>query len=298
MKRLFVIAIAVALMPFSLLAAECPSFSRTLSRGSSGDDVLQLQQFLVSRTLLNSEYTTGYFGSLTEKAVQQFQCAENIICAGSPLETGWGVAGPRTRTAISLACDAQASSQPSPSSPQTPRVTNTSGNAGSFEFPAPLLNCSLDGMTLFDGQYHTFYSTQSVQEPDTCLAHAELRQCLSGALLGSSVSRFSSCYVAPSSGSQPLPAVVSGLRSLCDASGRRALLLWNAASNTNNYSIRMIPAGTTTFALIADWLTATSFTASTTPGVEYYWWVHANTSTQSLGPLSVGTSFTCDIFGR
>src|SRR5690348_15462415 len=44
----------------------CPQILRSLSRGSTGDDVTSLQAFLgVSQT--------GYFGPLTERAVSSFQ---------------------------------------------------------------------------------------------------------------------------------------------------------------------------------------------------------------------------------
>ena len=40
---------------------------------------------------------TGYFGTLTQSAVQAFQCTESIVCSGSPDTTGFGAVGPRTR---------------------------------------------------------------------------------------------------------------------------------------------------------------------------------------------------------
>ena len=58
---------------------------------------------------------TGYFGPRTQAAVQQFQCAENIICAGTPETTGWGVVGPRTRAAIkNVSCGDQPPPPPPP----------------------------------------------------------------------------------------------------------------------------------------------------------------------------------------
>ena len=43
---------------------------------------------------------TGYYGKLTFKAVQKFQCQYNIICSGTPETTGYGIAGPKTRNKI------------------------------------------------------------------------------------------------------------------------------------------------------------------------------------------------------
>ncbi|MFN7088787.1 MAG: peptidoglycan-binding domain-containing protein, partial [Candidatus Paceibacteria bacterium] len=48
-------------------------------------------------TLYPEGLVTGYFGTLTEQAVKNFQCRYNIVCGGSPLETGWGQVGPQTR---------------------------------------------------------------------------------------------------------------------------------------------------------------------------------------------------------
>ena len=70
--------------------------TRTLSRGVSGDDVKELQHFLIGNNLLFSQ-ATGFFGRLTEGAVKKFQCSEHIVCSGGPASTGFGVVGPKTR---------------------------------------------------------------------------------------------------------------------------------------------------------------------------------------------------------
>jgi len=73
---------------------------RTLRYGSRGDDVRSLQRFLISRGFLTEDAATGFFGSQTEAAVQAYQRANNIISAGSPATTGFGVVGPKTRRFI------------------------------------------------------------------------------------------------------------------------------------------------------------------------------------------------------
>lgn len=40
---------------------------------------------------------TDYFGQLTKLAVQRFQCAQGIVCAGTENTTGYGLVGPKTR---------------------------------------------------------------------------------------------------------------------------------------------------------------------------------------------------------
>lgn len=77
-----------------------PSLTTTLYLGLRGTAVTTLQNILIAQGDLGANYATGYFGALTQKAVQQFQCAENIVCSGSPWTTGWGLTGPKTRAAL------------------------------------------------------------------------------------------------------------------------------------------------------------------------------------------------------
>src|SRR5277367_6696528 len=72
------------------------AFTEDLSFGSSGPEVLCLQESLVSAHLLAVD-PTGYFGLLTQAAVQLFQAQEGIVTSGTPLTTGYGAFGPRTR---------------------------------------------------------------------------------------------------------------------------------------------------------------------------------------------------------
>jgi len=83
-------------------------FSRTLRLGSTGDDVMKLQQFLNSDPATNLADTgagspgneTEYFGAITENAVQRFQSKYDIVSAGTPQTTGYGLVGPKTRTKL------------------------------------------------------------------------------------------------------------------------------------------------------------------------------------------------------
>jgi len=81
------------LAPTNVLAA------RSLSSGLSGDDVVALQKTLIAQGYLASGYATGYFGPLTQTAVEKFQCAHNIICSGTSTQ-GYGVYGPKTQAAL------------------------------------------------------------------------------------------------------------------------------------------------------------------------------------------------------
>lgn len=66
------------------------AFTRTLQRGSSGDDVQKLQEFLAQdKDIYPQGLATGYFGSATEAAVKRFQKKHGIDQVG--------IVGPKTR---------------------------------------------------------------------------------------------------------------------------------------------------------------------------------------------------------
>ena len=95
----------------------CPKIGRTLKVGSSGDDVKNLQQFLATDPSIYPEgMVTGYYGALTQKAVERWQIKYNIVSSGTPETTGFGVVGPRTAAAIALLCSGVPSG-PGPSAP-------------------------------------------------------------------------------------------------------------------------------------------------------------------------------------
>lgn len=88
-----------------LSTSQCPQITRTLLIGIGGGDVTALQKFLIAKNLLSSGAATGYFGRLTQAAIQRWQCQRGIICSGSPSGTGYGAVGPRTRAAL-MSCSA------------------------------------------------------------------------------------------------------------------------------------------------------------------------------------------------
>lgn len=86
-------------------SSSCPLIGGSLKRGSSGEDVKRLQQFLARDPSIYPEaIVSGYYGALTEKAVQRWQIKYNIVSSGSPSSNGYGVVGPRTAAAIALLC--------------------------------------------------------------------------------------------------------------------------------------------------------------------------------------------------
>jgi peptidoglycan hydrolase-like protein with peptidoglycan-binding domain len=66
-------------------------FTSALGLGSTGTEVTQLQNKLISLGYYNGS-ATGYYGSLTEKAVKTFQAAKGIAQLGT--------VGPQTRAAL------------------------------------------------------------------------------------------------------------------------------------------------------------------------------------------------------
>ena len=122
----------------ALDSSSCPLIGRSLKKGSQGDDVTRLQQFLARDSSIYPEgRVTGYYGELTEAAVRRWQAKYNIVSAGTPASTGYGVVGPRTAAAIALLCTTGSYGGvpgPGPIAPAAPvggfvRVTPIVGNA-------------------------------------------------------------------------------------------------------------------------------------------------------------------------
>lgn len=85
------------LVPFTASAQVNTAITTQLDRGESGDMVIRLQSLLATDSTIYPEaLVTGYFGSLTEDAVERFQCREMELCSGSPETNGYGRVGPDT----------------------------------------------------------------------------------------------------------------------------------------------------------------------------------------------------------
>ncbi|WP_353258086.1 peptidoglycan-binding domain-containing protein [Prochlorothrix hollandica] len=84
-------ALGVGLVGMTTLLPLSAQAQATLTRGSSGDTVVQLQQQLANLGYFNSG-TTGFYGDLTQEAVSQFQRDYGIQVDG--------VAGPQTLAAL------------------------------------------------------------------------------------------------------------------------------------------------------------------------------------------------------
>jgi hypothetical protein len=96
------------------------ALTQNLLPGSTGSEVTLLQQKLVSLGYLTNAEVTGYFGPITEAAVQKFQCDKGIVCSGTPETTGYGAVGPATRTALNAATSSSTTTTTNTSTTQTP----------------------------------------------------------------------------------------------------------------------------------------------------------------------------------
>ncbi|MDE2078842.1 MAG: peptidoglycan-binding protein [Patescibacteria group bacterium] len=83
--------------------SQCIVLNRTLSLGASGSDVSDLQQFLSDNGFYAGP-VTGYFGDLTEKAIEALQSQHDIVATGTPRTTGFGALGPMTRDFLAGWC--------------------------------------------------------------------------------------------------------------------------------------------------------------------------------------------------
>lgn len=101
----------------------CVSLSYNLyadqSDATTNGEVTKLQRFLVQdSSIYPSGLVTGYFGPMTEAAVQRWQSAHGVVSFGSADTTGYGYVGPKTRAA--MACGGQATQ---PTNTYTPPTT-------------------------------------------------------------------------------------------------------------------------------------------------------------------------------
>lgn len=98
-KRIALFFVASAFMG-ALFASTvfAQDFSRNLGQGSSGPEVVRLQEVLKSiPDVYPNGIVTGYFGTQTRRAVQRFQMKYGIISEGDERTTGFGLVGRRSR---------------------------------------------------------------------------------------------------------------------------------------------------------------------------------------------------------
>ena len=83
----------------------CIRIAYNLNKGDENDEVRTLQTFLAQDpSVYPDAIVSGYFGLLTQKAVQAWQAKYGIVSGGTPETTGYGSVGPKTRNAIANLC--------------------------------------------------------------------------------------------------------------------------------------------------------------------------------------------------
>jgi len=216
----------------SQTGSSCVTILRHLSYGAHGNDVSDLQRFLAQDASIYPEkIVSGFFGSLTQAAVQRFQARYAIVSSGTP-ESGYGVVGPLTRGQIrSLSCANTQGISPfvGPTAPacQIAGLSIPSGGSASLYVQSSVpfnltcevqsrlcINgvltgdsryqygtctirsasaCSIAGLTVPHGTSRVFYSQSSAPFNTSCSSHSQTRTCDNGVLLGSSQYVYPSC---------------------------------------------------------------------------------------------------------
>jgi len=130
----------------------CRIINRTLSQGTEGDDVHDLQEFLHEEGFLSAS-STGFFGAMTQAALQKWQGAQGLDSVG--------IVGPQTRDRIRARCGTppMASSTlpmlPLIPSPFSIRGSEGSGdqNRGNDGRPPHPVACTMDAMRCANGKW-------------------------------------------------------------------------------------------------------------------------------------------------
>jgi peptidoglycan hydrolase-like protein with peptidoglycan-binding domain len=122
------------------------TLTRFLSLGSAGSDVSSLQTFLQAHGSYTYPTITGYFGPLTEAAVEAFQDANGIEAVG--------IVGPKTSakvTAISSVCEAPSAISRATSASSTIGTTSTQPATTSSTTSIPLSLRTIPSLTFGGG---------------------------------------------------------------------------------------------------------------------------------------------------
>lgn len=95
-----VVSAMLIVAPFGIQNA-LAAITGTIDFGETSAQVTELQTYLAQNSSIYPEgLVTGYFGPLTQAAVQRFQTVQGIVSSGSPETSGYGRVGPRTMARI------------------------------------------------------------------------------------------------------------------------------------------------------------------------------------------------------
>lgn len=101
--------------------SSCVNLSSNLTLGSSGNDITNLQNYLIAKGDLAAGNNTGYYGYITTSAVGQLQLSLGIVSSSN--DSAYGIMGPRTRAAVG--CSGLNNPSPTPTPVSNPQPTAT-----------------------------------------------------------------------------------------------------------------------------------------------------------------------------
>lgn len=172
-------------------SVSCVSIVGSLGRGTETYEVTTLQNALTQLGFYAGPIT-GYFGALTELAVQSFQRAQGVASSGTPESTGYGFVGARTRAALYQATCGHGSTVTTTPVVTTPPVVTYPPVV--VTPPTTYQSCTLGGISMAHGTSRTFYSQPSAAyNTQTCSQFAQTRTCNNGVLSGSTAYLYAGC---------------------------------------------------------------------------------------------------------
>ncbi|MEK7509777.1 MAG: peptidoglycan-binding protein, partial [Patescibacteria group bacterium] len=175
----------------------CPIIKRLLTLGAKGEDVSALQRYLTETGDYTYGQTTGYFGPVTQAAVQRYQARNGIVSSGTPDSTGYGAVGPRTRAAIENCATASGGTSVADQiAALLAQVAQLQALLARLQGQQPPIDtshaCSFNNQSVAHGQSITAYRSSNVPLGQQCVS--ENRTCTNGTLSGSY--QYASCTVA------------------------------------------------------------------------------------------------------
>lgn len=147
-------------------------------------------------TIVTPSNTTTYFGTVTGPGGEA-NCAATLT-VNQPCVLPWGGNIPHSSSTSAY----EASEVPYGGSCVSQTRFCTDGSfSGSYEYQScsvlPAVSCTLDGVTVSDGDSETFYSQQTNPVDQTCSSVSQSRTCTNGTLSGSAAYQYGSCSCAP-----------------------------------------------------------------------------------------------------
>lgn len=176
--------------------SRCLNYPMNIKLGyfdTSGDPgpIKLLQMYLASTGDFSGE-PSGYYGSVTQKAMQSWQRQNGVVSSGTPESTGYGVLGPKTREALKAAtCTGGSTAVVVPT--QTPVLVPVPTQTSPITIAPSYTSCRLGDTYVPSGTSVKAYAKSVVSAYESCEAFAITRTCTGGVLSGNSAYQYASC---------------------------------------------------------------------------------------------------------